>query len=76
MVTSVPPLVFSQQCQKLDMNVFPTNFVHSDSCSCKLELVRCICNTVMHVVLKAFKFVVPLDIGNTFETSDLEFDSF
>ena len=30
----------------------------------------------MQIVLKAFKFVVPLDIGITLETSDLEFDSF
>ena len=76
MVTSVLSLVFSQQCQKLDINVFPTHFVHTDSCSYKLKLVRCVRNTVMQVVLKAFKFVVPLDIGITLETSDLEFDSF
>jgi hypothetical protein len=48
--------------QKLGIDVLPTHFVYHDSCCCKLGLVCCAGNTVIEIVFKSFKLLIPIDI--------------
>lgn len=62
--------------QKLGIYMLPTHFVYHASWCYKLGLVCCAGNTVIEIVFKSFKLLIPMDIRIWLETFHLGFHSF